>query len=206
MLDWNWDCDSYKSEVDIRTNNIFAALNDCLYRGMYKHKYLAFFDFDEFLIPNKHKNLIDLMQEMEKNESYLASLTFRNAFFYLQWPDDPDAKESQLITVKKTRRKIDLNPSGDRSKYICKPEEVLEVGNHLVWEARTSQMKQLDLDPEEGFLHHYRAECEFGGMSCLNLESAVDNTTWKWKSALEEAMNRVQKSVGKKCDLSPVLI
>jgi hypothetical protein len=206
VLDWNWDCDSYKSEVDIRINNIFAALNDCLYRGMYKHKYLAFFDIDEFLFPKKHKNLIDLMKEVEKNEANMASLTFRNAFFYLKWPDDPDAKESQLITVKKTRRKIDLNSSGDRSKYICKPEEVLEVGNHFVWEARTSQMKQLHLDPEQGFLHHYRAECESGGMSCLNLESIVDKSTGKWQRALKRSMSTVQTNLGKKCELSPIII
>ena len=30
LLDWNFD--NFKSQVDIRTEGIFAALNDCLYR------------------------------------------------------------------------------------------------------------------------------------------------------------------------------
>lgn len=31
-------------------------------------------------------------------------------------------------------RKQALNPQRQRSKYICKPEAVVEVGNHIVWE------------------------------------------------------------------------
>lgn len=31
-------------------------------------------------------------------------------------------------------RRSKLHPQKQRSKYICKPESVIEAGNHFVWE------------------------------------------------------------------------
>ncbi len=36
-----------------RTEGLFAALNDCLYRNMNTFKYLMLIDFDEFIIPHQ---------------------------------------------------------------------------------------------------------------------------------------------------------
>jgi hypothetical protein len=203
VIDWTYG--PYISVDEIRMENMFAALNDCLYRGMYKHKYLALFDLDEYLIPKKHNDLIDLMKDYEKKEANLATLSFLNVFFYLQWPDDPDAKKSQLITVAKTRRLTVLSLPGVRCKYICKPEEVVEAGNHFLWEARTSQMKQVTLNPDTGLSHHYRIQCELEGVTnCANANSTVDKSTWKWKSPLQKALS--QQSVSKKCELTPFII
>ena len=49
------------SQKEIRTEGIFASLNDCLYRHMYDSEYLLFIDFDEFIIPRNVFNLIDLI-------------------------------------------------------------------------------------------------------------------------------------------------
>jgi len=169
---------------------------------MYKHKYLAFLDFDEYLMPKKHDSLTDLLQDLEGKEANFSTVMFRNAFFYLQWPDDRGAaSNTHLMTLKKTRRNKDLHKANTRSKYICKPEEVVEVGNHFVWETRTSQVKQLILGQEEGFLHHYRI-CEFGGDDCIKQKSERDRTTWKWKSALINAAEKVRQRLGEVCDLA----
>jgi hypothetical protein len=204
----DWTSGPYKSVDEIRSENMLAALNDCFYRGMYKHKYLAYFDLDEYLIPKKHDDLIDLMKDFEKKEANLASLTFLNVFFYLQWPDDPEAKNSQLITIAKTRRKISINAflNEFKSKYICKPEELVEGGGHYLWETRTSQMKQITLNPDTGLTHHYRIICETNKrvVNCLNANSTVDKSTWKWKIPLQKALS--QQSVSKKCELTPFII
>lgn len=69
-----------------------------------------------------------------------ASYSFQNAFFYLQWDDDEtvygkgDNIATNLVTLTKTRRKSKLHPHKQRSKYICRPEQVVEAGNHFVWE------------------------------------------------------------------------
>ena len=89
--------------------------------------------------------------------------SFQNGFFYLQWPDDSEfsvstsnsptlsspelkapqkndgvdkdfSEELELVTVRKTRRRAKLHPHKQRSKYVCRPERVVEAGNHFVWE------------------------------------------------------------------------
>jgi hypothetical protein len=86
-----------------------------------------------------------------------GSFSFQNAFFYLKWPDDtseyPDAWP--LVTLRKTRRKTKLNPHRQRSKYVVIARNVIEVGNHFVWEHVKGYGAAM-VSPEVAMLHHYR--------------------------------------------------
>ena len=46
VLPWKLNIDS---QTEIRTEGLFAALNDCLYRNMNDFRYLMLIDFDEFI-------------------------------------------------------------------------------------------------------------------------------------------------------------
>lgn len=59
ILPWEIDLVSKK---EIRTEGMFAALNDCLYRNMYTSKYVAFLDLDELIIPKQNNTLIELVK------------------------------------------------------------------------------------------------------------------------------------------------
>ena len=48
LLPWRLDMQSQK---EIRTEGLFAALNDCLYRNMGSVEYLVMIDLDELIIP-----------------------------------------------------------------------------------------------------------------------------------------------------------
>ena len=48
LLPWKLDMASQK---EIRTEGLFAALNDCLYRNMKTVQYLIMMDLDELIIP-----------------------------------------------------------------------------------------------------------------------------------------------------------
>lgn len=52
-------------------------------------------------------------------------------------------------------RRAKLHPQKQRSKYICKPEAVVEAGNHFVWEFVTGK-GSLNVPADAGILHHYR--------------------------------------------------
>lgn len=52
-------------------------------------------------------------------------------------------------------RRAKLHPQKQRSKYICKPEAVVEAGNHFVWEFVTGR-GSLNVPADAGILHHYR--------------------------------------------------
>ena len=96
VLPWKLDMESQK---EIRTEGLFAALNDCLYRNMNRFKYLMMIDMDEMIIPYQNTTLVEMLSDLGTRNliqagkavspSQVSSYSFQNAFFYLQWPDDP---------------------------------------------------------------------------------------------------------------------
>lgn len=56
-----WDL-RMKSQKDIRTEGLFAALNDCVYRSMYRYQHVALIDLDEFIVPRHNDTIGDLLK------------------------------------------------------------------------------------------------------------------------------------------------
>eukprot|EP00090_Calanus_glacialis_P008335 TRINITY_DN16646_c0_g1_i9.p1 TRINITY_DN16646_c0_g1~~TRINITY_DN16646_c0_g1_i9.p1 ORF type:complete len:556 (-),score=113.80 TRINITY_DN16646_c0_g1_i9:55-1611(-) len=179
VLPWKLDMDSQK---EIRTEGLFAALNDCLYRNMNSFKYLMMIDLDELIIPYQNMTLVNMLTDLGTRDliqagkavspSQVSSYSFQNAFFYLQWTNDPTFLTNPPLTaLLKTRRRQKLHPPKQRSKYICLPSSVKEAGNHFIWEFKRG--KTLNVPPSYGFLHHYRV-CEFGGDDCVKNDFVED--------------------------------
>lgn len=65
-------------------------------------------------------------------------------------------------------RRTKLHPQKQRSKYICKPEAVVEAGNHFVWELIPGR-GSLNVPVDAAILHHYRVwKC----INCLKHQTA----------------------------------
>ena len=122
VLPWNLPIES---QMRIRTEAQFTALNDCNFRLMNRVKYAAMVDVDEFLIPNTHPNLTSLLNEL--NRPRIASFSFQNAFFYLYWRNSSgverllraaglSASPEYLLTQYKTTRLERIHRHGSRSK------------------------------------------------------------------------------------------
>ncbi|XP_034941588.1 uncharacterized protein [Chelonus insularis] len=195
------------SQREIRTENLFAALNDCLYRSMYKYEYIALLDLDEFIIPRHNDTIPQLIRWISSkvNPKTSSAFSFQNAFFYLQWADDPwitvskTPTEAGLITLRKTRRKSKLHPHKQRSKYICKPRDIVEAGNHFVWEFLAGH-GTLNVPADAAILHHYRV-CEFGGDDCVKTPSIIDRTAYKYRDKLADAVDKVWMELEENCVL-----
>ncbi|KAG4072993.1 hypothetical protein HA402_009412 [Bradysia odoriphaga] len=207
MLPWDLRMQSQK---EIRTEGLFAAFNDCLYRSMYRYQYVAFVDVDEFIVPRRNDTLKDLLKwlSLKPNNINTGAYLFQNAFFYLQFADDSlmyernvsnPALRSALITQRKTRRRSKLNPHRQRSKYICKPELVVEVGNHFVWEFMPGQ-GHFNVPSDVAILHHYRV-CELGGDDCVNDPSTVDRTAHKYSRRLTDRVEMMYNKLKRPCKL-----
>lgn len=127
-----------------------------------------------------------------------AAYSFRNAFFYMQWADDdtlpldPNPFHSNLVVLRKTRRKTKLHPHKQRSKYICDPRRTVEVGNHFIWEFLNPNDGTFYFTPEHAILHHYRV-CEYGGNDCVTADSTVDRTVYKYRQKL---VDRITNTLG----------
>ncbi|XP_065353625.1 uncharacterized protein LOC135948332 [Cloeon dipterum] len=207
VLDWRTNLPRFlvRTNVQIRDGNIFAAMNDCLYRGMFKHKYLMFADFDEFLVPEgKDANLLKFVEKISAKEKKVASFLFKNTFYFLEWPTDPKYKGLDLITQTKTIRQKGFDPPMSRSKYITKPERVTMVGNHFVWENTNGAWTWKGLNETEASSRHYRI-CEFPPDVCRNPQRGErDARMWDFEKQLSEKMNQVQEEIGKKCGLERI--
>jgi len=174
------------TKTKIRNEAQFSALNDCTYRSMYNYQYTILVDLDEYLIPRGFTDLKSYLHS--KDNSNIGSFLFKNGFFYLYWENTTLVggqsvdNTPYLITMFKTRRMTKLHNYGTRSKYIVKPEKVIEAGNHLVWK-HVKGSNVYKVPENEGISHHYRI-CEFGGFECKKHPSVLDNTTHRWSSSL----------------------
>ncbi|XP_031355186.1 uncharacterized protein LOC116179532 [Photinus pyralis] len=209
LLPWQLNMVSQK---EIRTEGLFAALNDCLYRSMYRFSHILLIDLDEYIIPSHNHTLPQLLDFLSTKMSTrtTGSYSFQNAFFYLQWGDDDwvynsnDPIAINLVTLKKTRRKSKLHPHKQRSKYICKPEFVVEAGNHFVWEFIPGH-GTYNVPADAAILHHYRI-CEFGGDDCIKTASTVDQTAFRYRKSLVSAVKNSYEFFKDTCglrDLTP---
>jgi hypothetical protein len=76
-------------------------------------------DLDELIIPYPNMTLTrDLIQAGKAiSPSQVSSYSFQNAFFYLQWPDDPTFLTNPPLTaILKIRRRQKLHPPKQISK------------------------------------------------------------------------------------------
>ena len=89
------------------------------------------------MVPYRHDTLPSLLHHL--NSETVASFNFRNVFFYLYWEnatslvealvDSAEVEQSPgyLRSLYKTRRLEKVHRHGVRSKYVVKPENVIEV-------------------------------------------------------------------------------
>merc|ERR1719264_2519556 len=81
-----------KSKLNNKRQNELIPYNDCLYRNMYRYEYVALLDIDEVIMPIKHNNWAEMMDEVVKaslkvkNETR-ASWNFRNVYFMDEMTD-----------------------------------------------------------------------------------------------------------------------
>lgn len=109
-----------------------------------------------------------------------------------------------------------MHPHKQRSKYICKPEYVVEAGNHFVWEFIPGK-GTLNVPATAGMLHHYRVSrikildnffknifkqvCEFGGDDCIKAPSILDRTATRYVNRLVERVESVYNYLKSPCKL-----
>ncbi|XP_037293717.1 uncharacterized protein LOC115452130 [Manduca sexta] len=189
------------SKVEIRTEGQFAAFNDCLYRSMAAAGWLLVVDVDEVVVPRRERTLPALLAALRASYSPPSkapgAFLFRNAFFYLRWEDDSEAR-APLVTARKTRRWATPHALKNRSKYALRPRDAVELGNHFVWELAPGAAAA-GVPTDRALLHHYRIACEFGGMNCLTVPSTVDRTAHRWTEELQQRVEAEKKTLSTVC-------
>lgn len=72
-----------RSQKEIRTEGLFASLNDCVYRSMRHFDYTIVLDLDEFIVPRKDDTLGAMISRIKATEPRATGFVVLNTFFYL---------------------------------------------------------------------------------------------------------------------------
>jgi len=143
------------------------ATNECLYRLMYRTKYLIIQDLDEFVVPMRFDNWPSMLDNINKHtqtdSDRIASYNFRNRFFPPMFqissnftPANSVERRFKTLTVTQADKK--LFPFTDRSKVIARPERLIIWHIHEILDSSLVRNKDTNarVSTEHGQLFHYR--------------------------------------------------
>ncbi|XP_077334779.1 beta-1,4-galactosyltransferase galt-1-like [Lithobates pipiens] len=111
-----------------------ASLNDCLYRNMYKSKFLLINDIDEIILPIKDQDWSSLMENLQNKypntsvfrfESHLFPIPVNNSGFDL-WPHVPGVN---ILTYH--LRSPNKGNNFNAPKMVMNPRDVFQTSIHL---------------------------------------------------------------------------
>ena len=148
-----------------------GTITECIYRSLYRVKYLALIDVDEFFVPQQKTTIVELLKdidEMTKSENP-ASFIFYNTWFF-----DNNVRLSELNTdaaSKKcpqkswpryltfTQQTADPEAEHKNFKYhkiIAKVEAVNAAWYHWATSVKEGYNSSYYVPAKYGLLHHYR--------------------------------------------------
>jgi hypothetical protein len=158
-----------------------AAVNDCLYRNLYRSTFVLFADVDEVVVPRGVSFISDKswtnMLERATHDSLAAhgsrniqhfpgAYMVRNVFFWTNnenlrgnfsgfegWLSHSDVPIETQVTV---RREKEIWRHTSRSKYFVWSKAAVMSGIHFPYEFIDHWVETIYIDEENGLLQHYR--------------------------------------------------
>ena len=156
----------WKPKCDVYYQGQLGMLNDCLYRYMFRTKYIAFVDIDEFIIPRKMYSWKGLFNQLENRLSpgtKACGFLFQCMIFNINLPDDESRhlyiKKTQMnntITLlTKTKRSSRVFQHKHRSKAVVNPKLVDIMTVHYI-KRPYGNCREENVPYTVAALHHYR--------------------------------------------------
>ncbi|XP_065365626.1 uncharacterized protein LOC135958661 [Calliphora vicina] len=170
------------------------AYNDCLYRNMYRYKYVAVVDTDEILMPlGNTTNWHDLMAFGEtvstENCKTYASYCFR-CIYFPRYPEKPrytkDIPEYFYMLQHVERVREHIRPDW-ATKCLHSTDSVIATHNHFSMRYAENVCGSYSFDADVAQLQHYR---EPDIKETLN-DSVVDLSLWRMKDEIIERSEKV---------------
>jgi len=187
-----------KSKLNNKRQNELIPYNDCLYRNMYRYEYIALLDIDEVIMPIKHNNWADMMEEAVKSSLKVknetrASWNFRNVYFMDEMLDIHEPEHFKdippyLHMMQHVYRSANYTKPGQYVKCFHNPEKALILHNHFPLGCLGGVCTSYPVDTSLAHLQHYRQDCVSTlKKSCKNdfkSASVKDTTIWRWKDVV----------------------
>ena len=179
-----------------------ASLNDCMMRNMYRYEFVIVVDFDEFIIPRRHRDYAALLAHIDRMYKLRVphhTYTFRNVYFFKEFgvvagaspPSNPPLRSAVY------RRRVRPSGRGFAPKSFVDPRQCLSVFNHFCYirlptSGPYAGQRYLDVSPQVAASHHYR-RCTFAGDRCPKLfkERTNDDVTLRFVAELKPRVDAV---------------
>ncbi|XP_073397265.1 beta-1,4-galactosyltransferase galt-1-like isoform X1 [Dendrobates tinctorius] len=173
-----------------------AALNDCIYRNMYKSKYIALNDIDELIIPVVHKDWPQMLDYLLHDDPSLNVFIFENHLF----PTTPQDKTNGLTPkewisvpglniLHHVYREPNLPDEINPTKMIINPRSIVKVSVHVPLEFMGNQYQ---VPSDVAKLCHYREPKQRDLDQSFLIE---DHILSEYEIILIERVNRVLTDV-----------
>ncbi|XP_023229298.1 uncharacterized protein LOC111629645 [Centruroides sculpturatus] len=201
-----------KSKLTHKRQNELIPYNDCLYRNLYSYSYVVLLDTDEIIMPIKHKNWKDLMDDVvklalkEKNYTR-ASYNVRNVYFLDDLQDGDEL--THVAHEHGIPRYFHMLQHVYRSKNFTKPgayvkcfhntERVVSLHNHFPLNC-LGTCTTFSINTSLAQLQHYRKDC-VGSLknSCktdFRIHTIRDTIIWRYKDELVKRTANVLSKLG----------
>ena len=144
-----------------------AVITECVYRNMYRVKYLGLYDLDEFIVPGNLKTVPELIKKFERETPgalTAASYGAANVFYYKAKDHIPQLNHSLLATEcpgMSLPRYYTFNIRNKHkspfvNKIIVKPGAVISVWTHFALKWLPGYTKEKYFNFDDAHLRHYR--------------------------------------------------
>ncbi len=161
---------------DLRYYGELLSIRDCVYRNMYRAKYLAMTDIDEVIVPQSHTSLANMISFIDS--SAIGAFKFKHSAMLIKPGEDIDEKHACPDQNKKVDQPMFLThtyrtnpfpiPETDRitrTKVIVKPQAVDLLSIHTVGKLLRGYNVEF-VNPSTGLLYHYRHTPFFNPEKC----------------------------------------
>uniref|UniRef100_A0A0E9X7Z0 Glycosyltransferase family 92 protein n=1 Tax=Anguilla anguilla TaxID=7936 RepID=A0A0E9X7Z0_ANGAN len=124
---------------DIHYYGQLTTLNECIYRNMYRSKYVLLNDIDEIIMPYQHANLHLLLEDLQHKHPYVGIFIIENHIFpktqfdnsgrfnRTEWKKVPGINILEHVYREPDRKNV-FNPT----KILANPRQVVQTSVHSV--------------------------------------------------------------------------
>nr|XP_033818160.1 glycosyltransferase family 92 protein F13G3.3-like [Geotrypetes seraphini] len=165
-----------------------ATLNDCIYRNMHTNKFVILIDIDETILPQKHQNWKEMMDELQKEHPDVGMFLFQRFLFPTNTRNTIDAFNFSSWTsvpgvnlLQHTYREALVQSNG---KLIVEPRKVIHTSVHKIIKG-LGRTQTVSL--EMAFIEH----CRMVPRSKLPKDLIRDSTLWQYNSSLIRNVNHI---------------
>ncbi len=168
-----------KLNKKINNRGQHLLLHDCMYRNMFKSKYLVFIDNDEMIVPISHNNWQELIDDLSQRNHTYCGYKFRNTFFY----NNGKIMKRFIPHLSWTERDRLVWDHHFKAKYIYDSRYVEVTRTHD--NIQCLQGSSYTVGEDEGRMHHYREPPYHGPFGkAFTRTHTIDNTMLKFEKQI----------------------